>query len=90
MNNNGSVGTPLAYNAQATSSQTDETAAQQFEANDVSAHIGLLKAGTNLLAVHGLNSTARSRKLIPMPPYFSGNTSPIQPNPTIPCHSSGE
>jgi hypothetical protein len=64
VNNNEPVGTPLAYNAQATSSQSDEIAAQQFEANDVSAHVGLLKAGTNLLAVHGLNSSSGSSDML--------------------------
>lgn len=64
VNNDGPIGTPLAYNAQATSDQLDEAAAQQFEANDVSAHLGLLKGGSNLLAIHGLNSTRGSSDML--------------------------
>ncbi len=51
----GSTGTPVAFDAGASGSHSDSLAIA-FESIDVSAHVGLLNDGANVLAVHGLNS----------------------------------
>ena len=64
VNNTQTVGVPLAFDGRATSNQPDENSAQTFAPNDVSQHLGLLKAGTNVLAVHGLNGTIGSSDML--------------------------
>ena len=55
----GSPGTPLAFNAQASSSHTDSQA-EKFKSFLISQHIDLLKKGSNVLAIQGLNVSAGS------------------------------
>lgn len=50
----GSVGNPVAWNAGAEASHRDDDA-EVFQPFPVSQHLGLLKTGTNVLAIHGLN-----------------------------------
>ncbi|HLU47035.1 MAG TPA: lamin tail domain-containing protein, partial [Planctomycetota bacterium] len=38
----------------------DDAAAVQFDSHDVSAHLGALRAGLNVLAIHGLNDSVTS------------------------------
>ncbi|MGI9242464.1 MAG: hypothetical protein ACR2RV_16820, partial [Verrucomicrobiales bacterium] len=64
VNNSQTVGVPLAFDGRATSNQSDENSAQTFAPTDVSQHLGLLKAGTNVLAVHGLNSSIGSSDML--------------------------
>ncbi|HEY7117651.1 MAG TPA: lamin tail domain-containing protein [Tepidisphaeraceae bacterium] len=62
----GSAGTPIAYNAAAT---TDRTPAQALTAEDIdiSAFRNLLVAGNNVLAIQGLNSSAGSDDFLIVP-----------------------
>ena len=55
----GSPGRPLAFNAQASSSHTDSQA-EKFKSFLISQHIDLLKEGSNVLAIQGLNVSAGS------------------------------
>ncbi len=54
------------WNSSATSSNTDSRAVI-FEDINVSDSLGLLRAGTNLLAIHGLNSSANSSDMLILP-----------------------
>ena len=47
------------WNSSASASHPDSEAAQ-VESIDISGHLGLLRGGANLLAIHGLNSSATS------------------------------
>ncbi|MHC4352233.1 MAG: lamin tail domain-containing protein [Planctomycetota bacterium] len=47
------------WNSSASASHPDSEAVQ-FETIDISGHLGLLQQGSNLLAIHGLNSSATS------------------------------
>lgn len=62
-NAGGSPGTPLAYDAEASSSHSDSQAVD-FQSFPVSQHIDLLTSGNNLLAVHGLNAGAGSSDML--------------------------
>ena len=64
VNNSETVGVPLAFDGRATTEQSDENSAQTFAPIDVSQHLGLLKPGKNVLAVHGLNATSGSSDML--------------------------
>ena len=64
VNNTQNVGVPLAFDGRATTNQSDEDSAQTFEPNIVSQHLGLLKTGTNVLAIHGLNGSTGSSDML--------------------------
>src|SRR5688500_2976074 len=53
----GASGTPPAWNAAATADR-NKSQAIRFEEIDVSTRANLLRAGTNVLAIHGLNDAA--------------------------------
>ena len=52
-----------AWNSSA-SGNHDDSAATRLEEFDVSLHVGLLREGTNLLAIHGMNSSSNSSDLL--------------------------
>jgi len=57
---------PLAYNSAATGDRSDALATV-FEEIDVTAHHALLQTGTNVLAVHGLDSTVADSGFLVLP-----------------------
>lgn len=61
----------LAWNAKA-SAANDDIDAQVSERFDVSAHIGKLTAGGNVLAIHGLNVDSTSSDLLMLPELAAG------------------
>ncbi|HEY2147845.1 MAG TPA: chitobiase/beta-hexosaminidase C-terminal domain-containing protein, partial [Pirellulales bacterium] len=70
-NAGGTAGTPLAWNAAATATQTSAQAIV-FEDIDVSSFLNLLVAGTNVLAIQGLNSSAADGSFLMMPSLLGG------------------
>jgi hypothetical protein len=62
-NAGGSPGTPLAYNAGASASHSDNDAVL-FLPFPVSQHLDLLQDGSNTLAIHGLNTSAGSSDML--------------------------
>ena len=58
-------GTP-AFDAQADSDRPDELA-REFMTFDISDHIGLLRQGTNVLAIHALNDSAADTSFLVLP-----------------------
>lgn len=73
------VGTP-AWNS-ASNGQHDDSQAVVFEVFDLTAHLGLLQEGTNVLAIHGLNDNLGSSDLIQLPELHATHTitsSPLQ------------
>ena len=56
----------LAWNALASASH-DDALAQESELIDVSQHLGKLVAGSNVLAIHGMNNTVGSSDLLILP-----------------------
>ena len=67
----GFTGTP-AWNSAANSSHSD-TEAMSFQSFDLSGHVGVLRAGANLLAIHGLNQTAASSDFLISVELIAGN-----------------
>ena len=59
----GNPGTPLAFNTNASASHSDSLAVV-FQSFDVSAHVGLLQEGQNVLAIHGLNRDLGSSDML--------------------------
>ncbi|MBN2474599.1 MAG: lamin tail domain-containing protein [Pirellulales bacterium] len=64
---------PLTYDAHASTSHPDEQAIV-FEDIDVSAFIDALVVGTNVLAIHGLNSSATSTDFLILPELMASAT----------------
>ena len=60
----------VAWNSAATANH--EANANQFEDFDISAHLGLLHAGTNVLAIHGMNVNTGSTDLVFAPELRGG------------------
>lgn len=58
--------TPLAFNANASGNREDALL-NEYEAFDISASIGLLVNGNNVLAIHGFNSSAASSDFVMLP-----------------------
>jgi hypothetical protein len=56
----------LTWNSEATTANPDANAIV-FQEFDITAHIGDLRAGTNILALHGLNSTSTSSDMLVLP-----------------------
>ncbi len=56
----------LAWNSSATTSRLDADA-NQFEEIDLSAEVGLLRSGTNILAIHGLNAGSSDSDFLILP-----------------------
>jgi hypothetical protein len=68
----GLVGTP-AWNSSASASHSDVDAVN-FESFDVSSHVGLLRAGGNVLAIQGLNESLASSDFLISAELIGGNT----------------
>ncbi len=62
----GTPGTPLAWNAGTTTTH-DDAEAVQFVSFPIDQHLGLLRAGTNVLAIHAINSGLSSSDFIVWP-----------------------
>jgi hypothetical protein len=67
----GFTGAP-AWNSAANSSHSDSEAVS-FQSFDLSSHVGVLRAGANLLAIHGLNQTATSTDFLISVELIAGN-----------------
>jgi hypothetical protein len=67
----GFAGMP-AWNSAANSSHSDSEAVS-FQSFDLSSHVGVLRAGANLLAIHGLNQTATSSDFLISVELIAGN-----------------
>ncbi|MCP4847026.1 MAG: hypothetical protein GY899_03655, partial [Verrucomicrobiaceae bacterium] len=62
-NAGGDPGTPLAYDAPASTSHSDSQA-MTYQPFPVSQHLNLLENGENILAIHGLNASAGSSDML--------------------------
>ncbi|MEX0585836.1 MAG: CotH kinase family protein, partial [Pirellulales bacterium] len=74
----GTVGTPPAYNARATSGRAD-TLSLAFEDIDISAFRSHLRVGTNALAIHGLNALPTSSDFLILPELVARTLDPNPP-----------
>ncbi len=63
VNAGGLAGTPLPFDAGASAGHRDSES-MEFLDKDVSGHVGLLRAGPNVLALHGLNSGTDSSDML--------------------------
>lgn len=70
----------ITHDANATAVHRDDLAVQ-FEDVDISAHLGLVQEGENILAVQGLNRTARDADLLIAPELVAYRPGTIEPGP---------
>ena len=68
----------LAWDSAATASHSDSLAVQ-FQDFDISAHLGALEPGANILAIHGLNAGATNSDFLVLPELTAVVAGEIQP-----------
>ena len=67
----------MSWNEGATATREDSTA-QVFEDFDITDHIGALRTGNNILAIHGLNTTLSSSDLLILPELIATRIETIE------------
>jgi len=81
------TGTPD-WNSEADNGTRDDALARQFEEIDITAHVGKLQAGDNVLAIQGLNGGTTSSDFLISAELIASQTGQGDPSPTAMAYGS--
>ncbi|MGI8601726.1 MAG: PQQ-dependent sugar dehydrogenase [Verrucomicrobiales bacterium] len=71
----------VTWNSLTLNNDTHEASLTTYEPFDITEHLGVLQAGSNVLAIHGLNGTLGSSDLLMMPQLIASDVPPPPPLP---------